>query len=268
VLPVHIVVLALLGGFVFTTQWYPTRYHVLRSDGYRRIFYSSIAGASLLFFSTVVVSSALSYCPWAEKIRICWHQFIPLDHSGKATIAALLGSSLWIPLNWLGRKFDFLSDKAAVDRAIQRKQNPLEMLLRQALGSKTVVSVTVKNGKVYIGTIQRNFNPAFSMESISIFLHCSGYREKNTMKLRITTDYQATHKKIQDDLFDKFKEELGRAYEKHKNATDEQLMDMVGEKISAEDQIQNYEIVLPIQEIQSINMFDRGIYDEYFRGKA
>lgn len=185
--PVHIFILALLGGFIFITRWYPTRYATLRSDGYRLVFYSSMAGAIFLFLGSVVTVLLLSSY-WGQVVHRYWRAIVPLDHSEEAATAFLLGSLLWIPSNWLGQWISFLNDKTAVDRAINAKQDPLELLLRRALGSGQLVSVTVKNGKVYIGTVQRNFNPAYPMESISLFLRFSGYRRKETLQLEITLD--------------------------------------------------------------------------------
>src|SRR5712692_8699337 len=115
--PVHIFLLALLGGFVFVTRWYPTRYLALRSDGYRLVFYSSIAGAAFLFLGSALVSFVLS-ASGGQYICDLWHRVAPLGHSGKATIAFLLGVALWWPSNALSKRLNFLSDTAAVDRAI------------------------------------------------------------------------------------------------------------------------------------------------------
>jgi hypothetical protein len=48
----------------------------------------------------------------------------------------------------------------------------------------------------------------------------------------------------------------------------EELMEIVGAKVSAEASVENYEIVIPIGEIQSINMFDKNIYDGYFKSNS
>ena len=127
-LPLTILTLALVGGFVFAIIWYPTRYYTLRSDGYHLVFTSAVIAIFFLFVATVL-TTAISAIPevecrvhWIDK---AWHQAVPVEHSGKAALAFLFGVSLWWPSNLLGersRRFRFLSDDAAIEREVKENE--------------------------------------------------------------------------------------------------------------------------------------------------
>ena len=147
-LPLSILTLALLGGYIFVSRLHWTRYHALQSNGYRLLFTSAIFGTIFLFVATAFSSLALATCT-GKAVSDIWHQVVPLEHSGKATLAFLLGALLWWPSNRLGKweRFHFLSDDASIDREVARARNPLEVLLREAMKSQSLVSVSVKNGR-------------------------------------------------------------------------------------------------------------------------
>lgn len=151
-----LLLLPLLGGFLFVSQWYPTKYSALRSAGYKLLFMAAIAGVFFLFMATFFITRAAQW----------WHRLVPFTHSGKAALSFLMGMALWWPLNRLGespsrpRWLTWLSDDYAIERAIARKSDPLELMLREALGDGRIIAVTLKTGKVYIGNLTANLNPA------------------------------------------------------------------------------------------------------------
>jgi hypothetical protein len=196
-MPFDLLLLPLLGGFIFVSRWYPTRYYTLRTDGYRLIFASALAGVLLLFTVVLLREWAEPY-PQTAALFDFWHGLVRIEDAALPAGAFILGAVAWMPLNLIGRYVRLLSESRAVDRAIRRKQDPLELILRKALGTGTLVSVTMKNEKVYIGKVIRNFNPAFPMESVALLLARSGYRDKATRELHLTTDYDRTHQKIRE----------------------------------------------------------------------
>lgn len=183
-----------------------------------------------------------------------------------AALAFLFGLALWWPLNLLSRWswFRFLGQDAAIRREIERKQNPLEVLLAEAMDSRSLVSVTVKNGKVYIGRVRTTFNPAFGMQSISLILSRSGHRDKDTQQMMLDIDYDKTHSAVRQHLIDRFREEVVKAARRNPDAGRDEWIDAARRAASEEPEARNYEIVLPVSEIQSINMFDMDIYDQFF----
>jgi hypothetical protein len=265
--PLNLLLLPLLGGFVFVSKWYVTRYYTLRSDGYRLVFAASIAGAAFLFLACVVIA-IVSALPIYPRIGILWHAVIEPAHSGKAVLAFLMGMALWWPANKLGGWVDSLSDRAAVERAISHKQDPLEMLLRRAMGSKSEVSLALKTGEIYVGRLCRNFNPAFPMESVGIIPSFKGHRNKKNFKFTRDMDYEEARKALGDTLKLKVQARLNeemskRAEELHKNpvkdplASATELLSRVRAIINREEDLQRYEVVLPVAEILSVNIYDK-----------
>ena len=229
---------------------------------------AAIVGAIFLLLSTIVVTAAYE-TTYGQWIAARWHWIVPFKHSGKAALSFLFGALLWRPLNQLGehRCFSRLSDNSAVDRAIDRKRDPLELLLRQALGSRQTIAVTLKSGKVYIGILTTNLNPAFAIESIHLLLRRSGHRGPNTQKLTVDVDYDETHKEVREVIENEFRQRLAEAYEKNSDASDEELIDLARQQISDYGDIQNYEIVILMSEVVSVNFFDLELYDKHFSNK-
>lgn len=264
-----LLLLPLLGGFLFVSQWYPTRYSALRSAGYKLLFMAAIAGVVSLFISTLLITSVYNtaYGEWAATQ---WHKFVPFTHSGKASLSFLIGAFSWWPLNWLGEKVSWverlrwLSDDAAVERAIERKRDPLELLLRESLGEGHIIAVTLKTGKVYIGKLTTNLNPAFAVESIRLLLSRSGHRDTDTQKLTIDVDYEKTHANTREAVTEEFRQRLGEVVEEYPNTSDEELARLARERVTTAN-IQNYEIVILTSEVVSVNYFDPQLYDKQFK---
>lgn len=265
--PLNLLLLPLLGGFVFVSLWHPTKYYTLRADGYRLIFLSSIAGAIFMFIACVIATCAslllnlLHLPPLAQNIDVLWHAVVPYNNTGRAALAFLLGSALWFPLN----KIKACNEDAAVERMIHHKRDALEALLRYAMGKGRMVSVTVKNGKVYVGLVTSNFNPAYDLNSLSLFPAFSGYRDNETREAHLIRDYTAAYQEIRAELRIKFQESLNELQHLHPNLTDSELGKTVRQRLEAEDKLENFEIAIPISEVQSVNIFDADIYEKHFR---
>jgi len=274
-LPLSVLTLALLDGFVFVNLCFLTRFSALQNTGYQLVFSSAVAGAIFLFLAAILIPWLL-VLPGAQYVSDSWTKLIQIDHSGKPVVAFLIGAILWMPLNLLGslnpqvlrwQPFRLLSGGAAIEREIRKKQNPLEVLLRQAMGSKSLVSVTVKNGKVYIGKVITTSNPAFGMEAINLLLSRSGYRDKNTHEMRLNVNYDETHSAIRPgDAYQDTNTISGR-HQENPHADEGELLYEAKRKVSAETDIRNYEIAIPISEVQSVNVFDLEIYEKFFAPK-
>lgn len=227
-MPFNLLLLPLLGGYIFITQWNRTRFSVMRIDGHRLLFQAAIAGAIFLL-SAVFISTVCHQLKWGSFIEAEWHASIPFDHSGKAAIAFLLGAILWIPLNY------FTDKETGIARAIQKQENPLELMLQKALAETHLILLTVKNSKVYVGFVSDSFNPALPNQYVKLLLTTSGYRDGDTKKVTFTNDYTS----VLDQLAN----------------SEEEIDPLVAE---------GFEIVIPIAEIQSVSFFAPDIYRQYF----
>ncbi len=247
-----------------------TKYYVPRSDGYRLIFWASIAGSLLLFLATVGILAVLS-CPSGKALAEYWHVLVPLTHSGKAALAFLMGAFLWWPLNLLGRIWPYLGKEECIRRVIENKQDPLEILLRDALESDRPISVSVKNGKVYIGRLVSSLDPAYGVQSLTLSRSYSGYRDRETSAFHLDIDYEQV---LEDEIENLVAETERRIREENPDLSEDELEGRIENEIeewnrqgegneeirSVVDRLIALEIVIPVSEIQSVNIFDESIY--------
>jgi hypothetical protein len=150
------------------------------------------------------------------------------EHSGTSLGALLLGSTMWIPLNW------FFPREREHRRTIRAWNDYLEELIDQALWELRQVSVTLKSGKVYVGFVLRAFDPAYDRKYVMILPTISGYREVETHELVFTTDYT-------------------RVYQELMGADQTRLVRGV----------EDFKIVIPVAEVLSVNLFDPDAYQRF-----
>ena len=247
-----------------------TKYYVLRSDGYRLIFWASIAGSVLLFLATVEILAVLSH-PSGKALAEYWHVLVPLTHSGKAALAFLMGAFLWRPMNLLGGIWPYLSKEECLRRVIEDKQDPLEILLRDALESDHLISVSVKSGKVYIGRLVSSFDPVYGVQSLTLSRSYSGHRDKETLVLHLDIDYERVLEETIEKLVTKTEQRIRK---ENPDLSEDELEERIEDEIeewnrqgeeneeirSVVDRLIALEIVIPVSEIQSVNIFDESIY--------
>lgn len=248
-MPFNLLLLPLLGGFIFARQWKKTRYYALRSDGHVLLFYAASCGAIILMFAAVLCFLLAEVCQYLDY---CWHCVVPFEHSGKAALAFIIAATVWYPLNW------FHKDEKEIDRVIQRKQDSLELLLRTAMGERKLVLLTVKNGKLYVGYIISNLNPAFPMETLGMIPMMSGYRDDETKTAKFTTLYTEAYDKIQRDIEIRVRQEVLAA-----QINEEQLEERIRDAV--DEELDDFKIVIPVTEIQSASIFKLDTYNKYFR---
>lgn len=264
--PLDWLILPILGGFVFVSNLNYTRYNALRREGHRLVLYSAIAGLAFFFLASMIVRAA-SPTPFGQEVARIWLALGLADQSGREVVGFLLGAVLWIPLNALGQlpAFAWLSDGSAVDAAIAWKRDPMELALRRAMGAGQTISVTLRSGKVYIGKLTTNVNPAFRMESLHLFLNRSGYRDPRTKRLRIDVDYDESHKEIRAQVEKTLQEALAAVAEEYPDADEVELLRLADRRLPAYGSIEHYEVVVPASEVVSISVFDTALYDKHFR---
>ena len=225
-MPFNFLLLALLGGFIFIHRCNLFKFEALRLDGYRLLLHASMAGVILLGIAQLLVFLLHTKLAWLDT---GWHRVFPFKMSGVSALALLLG---WVaaPL----ANLIFGSDEQ-IDQVIQRKGDPLELLLRKALRESKPILLTVKNGKVYLGFVTMNSSPAVAVESMHILPLRSGYRDGVDRRIHFTTDYREVYSKILD-----------------------------GDPSVAEIDPVDFEIVIPFREIESANLFNPSVYEQFF----
>lgn len=255
-MPFNLLLLPLLGGYMLLSQWYPTRYVLLRSQGYRLLLYSSAAGILLLFSASVVCSLwAAVHSDSYATVRMMWHHIVPVDHSGKAAIA--FGCGLLGPL-LLNMK---ASRERAVIKAIQHKSDPLELLLHRAFEEEKMVVIAMKSGRVVVGNLIRPPNPALETASVSLLPQLAGYNDEVTRDNVFTTDYRPVYRAVREEIERAMTEswsELGDVVIKGKQWRQDVMQWLEEHRTTIEgvDDFGDFELVVLLREIESVHVFD------------
>ena len=141
-MPFNVLLLPLLGGYVFITNWNYTRFSARRYSGERLLIHAALAGVVLLVCSYTVVLLISSRWP---QVAATWTRQVPFAYSGASLGSLILGATLWWPLNQIFPK------ASEVRRTIRAWNDYLEELLADAQEDTRQVAITLKNRKVYVG---------------------------------------------------------------------------------------------------------------------
>ena len=224
-MPFNLLLLPLLGGYFFITYWNYTRFDAIRYSGHRLLFHSAAAGVVFLILSFCV--TRLSVGQWPE-LGWRWRELVPFEYSGTSLLAFLMGISFWWPLNQL----KWFEREMQAQNTIESGNDYLEMMLAEAQRELKLVAVVLISRKVYIGFVTASFDPVNDRDYVQLLPLQSGYREPTTLQLNITTDYSQVYDRI-------IKNEI--------------------ELTSAD--INDFQVVVPVSEIASINFFDQEAYE-------
>ncbi len=198
-MPFNLLLLPLLGGYIFVNKFNDTKYVALRQDGHRLIFLSAFAGVVTVGISRIVVLCILHYKP---EIGAAWRVYSPYPLSGTATGAFLIGCLAWIPLNKIS------PFSGAIYHALEKHGNLLENLLNRALNERLHIQVTMDDGKVYVGWVSYQPNRPQSVETyIGILPIISGYRDTETKEVTYTTRYDNIYEKLNSGEYKDLSEE-------------------------------------------------------------
>jgi hypothetical protein len=234
-MPYNLLFLPLLGGYIFVRKCFRTRYRALRAEHYKLLFLAAEFGVYLLLLAAAIRYMSIRWnIPLFSSIGRLWHRVIPFEYGGTAFLALFLGCTLCYVVNlgfWCfgrGREFE-------VDRAIKSKGDPLEVLLKDAMRLAKAVLITLKSGKVYVGQVITNFNPAYEMQSVKISPILSGYRDSDDQTVIFNIDYT--------DLLS--------------------MIDSNDPSVSEKD-MGDLGIVIPLDEITSACIFSLPMYKRFF----
>jgi hypothetical protein len=208
-------------------------------------FRAALYGTFLFILAYGLRLGILAICPWyASFEEAVAQQIIPLL---KPTVGApppnplgivltcfyalMIGVFAPAPLNLLFRQDRFL------ERAVQ--DNDFERLIHNATANDSPLSVTIESQKVYVGYVAKSADPSQARKHIGLMPVMSGYRHADG-RVEFTTFYSDVYEEIA-------RGDVGR------------LSHLA---------IEDFEIVIPIDKIQSANMFDIVAYEEFGRAHA
>lgn len=261
----------LLAGYLFVSTWFPTSYLIKREDSQKVYFRAAYWGIWLFLLSFAFMSMMRTELGSFIAFLNSWREQVILNDGKKAADFDLmfwmlvLGVTLGLGtvggylLNWLTafvstprkelvrllvrlykkNKANFwatiysFAKRSAVRHAIRALNSDLDIILLRAMEENMPVSITLGHGKVYIGYVTGSIEPGEKREMLRILPLASGYREGDAMKLKLTTWYVAVYQQFaNDNTLSHLRPEL-------------------------------FEIVLPLSEMKSINLFDVHAYQAF-----
>jgi hypothetical protein len=171
---------------------------------------------------------------WAKWLQF-WNDISPFPYAGTASIAFILCSSTWIPLNQY-----FFKKADETERILVREGGALEQLLDHAMKTQKHVMVTLKNDKVYYGRIDSSFTPGQLSRTIGLFPTKSGYRtpEKKAVP---AVDYDTVYAEIASDFTEQ------------------------GRKAEGEVLVEDFRVVFALDDIASISLYWEELDARYFK---
>ena len=182
-MPYNLLLLPLLGGFLFFSTAHRFRFGAQRLEGYKLLFQSAIAGAILSLFARLIVLGLAATPPgvWLEGL---WSAFSPFPFSATSALAMVLGPMAALVLNL------FIDVDKAKDIELRRNGNPLVRLFYRAAEEQFLVSITLDSRKWYVGWIVESPSLLPQEKYFRVLPYISGYRDSSTLETFRTVFYE------------------------------------------------------------------------------
>jgi hypothetical protein len=201
-MPYNVLLLPLLGGFLFIRFWNRTSWYIIRADKDRLIIYASLSGLTFLCLA-FAARSIPPFIPCASSLPCLptwWSEHIGIPYSGVSFFALLLGATLWYPLNSLPPFKRRWGKEEEAKRILVEQGSTLIQLLDRAMKEEQTLLLTMKTGKIYVGFIRRFGAPGSPQEKeIEIIPTRSGYRDEK-QRVNLTTNYAKVWERIEADI--------------------------------------------------------------------
>lgn len=229
-----LLLLPLLGGFWFLNIFNYTKYYHQRIERQRLIFNSSIIAIFLSLLGFVI-----DYL--LPDLKFLIGEIVPFQYAGfnQSLMIFTLSPVIALLLNFIPRKL-------LLQLAIRKHGDQIENIFWESLIQKKdndkLLMITTKFSKVYVGyvkTIQKPIGDSY----VTLLPYFSGYRDKDTQELEITTDYFVVIKQmIQNHQEDEIDTKLGITLHKSDVALVSRFDQKVFDRFNSSDKI---EINLP-----------------------
>ncbi len=201
-MPYNIWIFPLLSGYYFINNFVYYKYRFQRVDSQRLIFHSIIAG----IFSFILIYGLRLFLElfFSNKIQLV-HDWIygnfiierqPLLMT--STLGFLIVIALVKITNKILEKCDYFKLKKPVEHAVDKYGDEIEQLFKYSFLDKSLVQITLKNEKVYVGYASEILPPK-QTNFLKLIPVISGYREPITKQITFNTEYLEVLNLIESD---------------------------------------------------------------------
>lgn len=182
-MPYNLLLLPLLGGFLFFFTAHLFRFGAQRLEGYKLLFQSAIAGVILSFWARLIVLG-IALVPRGQALERYWSAFSPFAFSATSALAMMLGPLAALILNL------FIGTDRAKEIEVRRNANALVRLFYEAANENFMVSVTMDSRKWYVGWIVETPSLYPQEQYFRLLPYMSGYRDNSTLETFRTVFYE------------------------------------------------------------------------------
>src|SRR5690606_14929805 len=188
-----LIILPLLAGYIFLITFNLTRFYNIRVDRQRLVFNALLCSVGITFF-TFILDYYILKSEFLSFYRGYFSELIDRIVGSNNIIYGFKHLLLTLFISFPLAKFLnlFCSRKFAFDFTIRKFGSQLDRLFWFSITAKRdedkLLMLTTKNNKVYIGYVSEISEP-LGESYIRIIPNFSGYRDKDTLTLDITTKY-------------------------------------------------------------------------------
>jgi hypothetical protein len=204
-----LLLLPLLGGYLFFHFYHRTFFRAQALEGHRLIFETAVAGfVGYVPFRLLILT--LSQLDSSNRWHEAWYGFAGQVPHLSTLVAMLLGAPLLaFGLNIAsglrcrkglppGQRLNLSSLLAAskdraLGQAVERSGNALQLLLYKAAKRTrvdlTTVCLTLRDRKVFVGWITKSPNLRANDTYVAMVPLMSGHRDKDTLQMKLDTTY-------------------------------------------------------------------------------
>ncbi len=183
-MPYNLLLLPLLGGFLFIHLTHYFRFAAQRMDGYRLLFQAAIAGVGLSIAGRLV-EMLIAATPLGPPFERNWAFFSPFPYSATSAISLLLGPVCALVVNL------FIDKEKAQDKEINAHGTSFLKLIHQAQMEERLISLTLDSRKWYVGWVAESPNLYPQEQYFRLLPFISGYRDKDSLETRRMVYYEA-----------------------------------------------------------------------------
>lgn len=267
-MPFNLLLLPLLGGFVFIRLWNRTRWYTVQADKERLLLYASLAGLAFLCVSFFIISiPPFIPCHPTFCLPTWWKDHVKFEHSGVSFLSLFLGVTSWKLLNC------FWNEKKEAKRILVEQGGIFEQLVERAMSNSRTVLITLKSGKVYVGFVISSIEPGSKEKNIHILPTKSGYRESDKHRVVFTTNYARVYQEInKDKAINNGKlmtilaqlEEQEETHNKDKETLEQQAQLLKKDLLMLTESEKLFGVILPISDINTMTIYIPDIHERYF----
>lgn len=181
-----LLLMPLIGGYVFLSCWNFTKFEASFYSGYRLFFTSALMGMILLILAKLILTVIveLMLVDYVRKF------IVPTEFSLESTLSMVLGIVFPPFLNCIWH-----AETHSI-RTAKNRGNQLFLTVAESILDFELIELSIANGKVYIGL---PVGMRLEDEYVKIDPHFSGYRDAETNVLTITSWYKTNDYGVSQD---------------------------------------------------------------------